>query len=152
MIIDKQLLLSDGQDLSQVAGTYLSTNTIDLTTAGTVPAAFQAVGNFPADLGRSMRHLELVVQVDETFTSGGAATLQVQVITDGDAALGSPTVIQSSDTIALATLVAGYRFRVAVPPGLAERYLGVQYVIGTATTTAGTCSAFLLMDGQTTVV
>lgn len=152
MIIDKQLLLSDGQDLSQTAGTYVSTNTIDLATAGTVPAAFQAVGSFPADLGRSMRHLELVVQVDETFTSGGAATLQVQVITDNDAALGSPTVIQSSDTIALATLVAGYRFRVAVPPGLAERYLGVQYVIGTATTTAGTCSAFLLMDGQTTVV
>lgn len=152
MLLDKQTLLSDSQDLAQAAGTYLSTNSIDLGAAGTMPNGFQSRGTAPHDIGRSPYPPHILVQVDETFTSGGAATLQVKLITDDAAALGSPTIIHSTEAIALATLVAGYQFRIALPVGIAERYLGVQYVIATATTTAGKVTAALVVDAQTTKV
>lgn len=151
MILDLQTILSDDQNLAQAAGTYLSTNAIDLGAAGTVPAGFQARGTPPHDIGRGAM-VELEVQVTETFTSGGAGTLQAKIITDDDAALGSPTILQSSEAIALATLVAGYKFRLALPVGIAERYLGVQYVIATAAMTAGKVTAGLVADRQTTSV
>jgi hypothetical protein len=50
--------------------------------------------------------------------------------------------------IALATLVAGYRARLAISEGITARYLGVQYVIATATMTAGTCSAWIGIDAD----
>lgn len=149
MLIDLQNLMSDSQDLAVVASTVLCTNPMDLGTAGTVPAGFQARGTPKHDLGAGSRRPMLIVQVDQTFTSAGAATLKVQLITDDAAALSSPTILQSSEVIALATLVAGYRFRLAIPEGVLERYLGVQYVIGTATTTAGKCSAWLGSEADT---
>jgi hypothetical protein len=147
MILDKQNLLSDDQDLAQTAATYLCTNAIDLGVPGT-----DSLGNtVRKDLGRG-NHVELLVQITETFTSGGAATLKVQLITDDAAALGSPTILQSTEAIALATLVAGYQFRISVPVGVAERYLGVQYVIGTATTTAGKVTAGIVDARQSSSV
>lgn len=149
MIFDKQTLLSEDQDLAQAAGTYVSTNTIDLSAQDTVPPGFQARGTPPYDIGRGGQPPELVIQVTETFTSGGAATLKAEIIMSANADLSSPTVLQSSAVIALATLVAGYQFRLALPPGISARYLGVQYVIATATTTAGKCTAGLVADRNT---
>ena len=58
-----------------------------------------------------------------------------------------------SAVIALATLVAGYNFKLKVPnynnTTTDYRYLCAQYIIGTATTTAGTITTALLMDKQT---
>lgn len=144
MMLDKQTTFSDQQDLAQAAGTYLSTNAYDQGAA-----ALDTLGNtITKDKGR-IRELELLVQVTETFTSGGAGTLQVNLITDDAEALGSPTIIQSSPAIALATLKAGYQFRLALPAGLAERYIGCQYVVGTATMTAGKVTAGLINAKQT---
>lgn len=151
MLIDKETLLSDSQDLAQVAGTYVSTNSIDLGVAGTPPAGFQARGTQPHDIGRS-RKAQLLVQVDETFTSGGAATVKAELIMSANADLSSPTILESTQAIALATLVAGYQFRLGVPVGITARYLGVQFVIGTATTTAGKVTAALLLDRQSTSI
>lgn len=151
MLIDKETLLSDSQDLAQVAGTYVSTNSIDLGTAGTPPAGFQARGSPPHDVGRA-RKAQLLIQVDEAFTSAGAATLVVDVIMSANADLSSPTILESSQAIAKATLVAGYQFRLGVPVGITARYLGVQYTVGTATTTAGKVTAALLLDRQTTSI
>lgn len=149
MMLDKQNLISDAQDLSQVIGTYIGTDKIDLGVAGTMPPGFQARGNAPHYLGQG-KEQEILVQIDETFTSGGAATLQVQLISDDDAAMGTPTVIQETPVLALAALTAGKQFSIAIPPGITERYLCLQYVIAGATTTAGTVTAGLLMDRQTT--
>lgn len=140
MILDFQNLLSNDQ--APTTGTTVSTNTIDLGAARAVPAGFQARTPPAGDAGRSSS-IEILVQVTTTFTGG--TSLKAEIITSAAAALTSPTVIQSSDAVALATLVAGYKFRLSVPFGLTARYLGVQYVI-VGTMTAGKIVAGLLLD------
>lgn len=150
MLLDLQTLLSDSQ--APTTGTTVSTNSIDLGVAGTMPPGFQARGNAPHDLGTGAFPGKLLVQVDTTFTSGGAGTLRVDLITSASANLGSPTILESTPALALATLVAGYQFRLALPVGITQRYLGVQYVIATADMTAGSITAGFLIDKQTTRV
>lgn len=143
MMFDKQNLLSDSQDLSQVAGTYVSTNTIDLGAAGV-----DTLGNtLPNDPGRSGG--DILITVDETFTSGGSATVRFDIITSANADLSSPTIIASTPALAYTALTAGYQAKLSLSPGIAQRYLGVQYVIATATTTAGTATAGFVADRQT---
>lgn len=142
MMMDNELLLSDEQDISQVAGTYVSTNTIDLGTAGTIPG----LGGTPiADVGRGTPPV-LSIIINEAVTSGGAAEVDFQLIQSANADLSSPTVVCATGAIAKATLVSGYRARLAIPKGISARYLGVQYVISTNTTTAGTVTAALVWD------
>lgn len=150
MMIDKETLLSDSQDLAQVAGTYVSTNSIDLGAAGTVPGGFQARGGPGHDIGRSPK-AKILVQVDESFV-GATATVKVDLITSASANLGTPTILESTQAIPVATLIAGYQFRLALPVGVTQRYLGVQYTIATATTTAGKCTAALVLDRQTNTI
>ena len=145
MQLDAQCLFSDDQDLSQVAATYLCSNSYDLGVAGV-----DALGNtIIKDLGRgNVPHL--LVQVTETFTSGGAATVDFQLITDSVEGLDStPLVIASTGAIGYATLVAGYQARLTIPAGITERFIGVQYVIAGATTTAGKATAGLIALAQT---
>lgn len=147
MILDLQNLCSDGQDLSQAAGNYLSTNAIDLT--GGTFASPGGYGTIARDAAKG-EVLNFFVQVDETFTSGGAATLTVELIMSPNSDLSGYTVLHTTPAIALATLVAGYLIRIAVPKaGLTARYLGVRYTIGAATTTAGTCTAGIAVDVDT---
>jgi hypothetical protein len=151
MLMDVENLFSDSQNLAQAAGTYASTNSLDTGVAGTPADGIQARGSPPHDFGRS-RRAKLLVQVDQTFTSGGAGTLKVDVIMSDNADLSSPTILESSQAIALATLVAGYQFRLGLPIGITKRYLGLQYTIGTATMTAGTVTAGLVLDQQSTSI
>lgn len=147
-LLDKQNVLSDAQ--APTTGTTVSTNTIDLAAAGTVPFLGGTITN---DIGRGTNPPAVVVQVVTTCTSGGANTTQAQVITSASANLGSPTVVASSEAIAVATLVAGYRFRgLALGPGIGQRYLGVQYVIATADLTAGAFDAWLALDAQNVLI
>lgn len=148
MLLDLQNILSDDQDLAQAAGTYVSTHTIDLGVAGTTPAGFQARGSAPHDIGAGAVP-ELLMQVTQTFTSGGAGTLRFDLIMSANADLSSPTILASTQAIALATLVAGYLARLAIPAGITARYLGAQYVVATATMTAGKCTTGLLLNRQT---
>ena len=75
MILDAQNLVSKAQNLAQVAGNYLSPDSIDLGVAGVTPR-----GNTPPqDVGR-VREAEFFAQVVETFTAAGANTLQVNLI------------------------------------------------------------------------
>lgn len=144
MILDKQLTLSDQQTIAAVASTIVSTNSIAL--AGTVT---DTLGNtIPTDLGRG-NVPQLLCQITEAVTSAGAATVQVQLIHSANADLSSPTVLSETAAIAKATLVTGYQFRLAIPVGVTSGYVGLQYVIGTATTTAGKVTAGLVLNKGT---
>lgn len=147
MMLDKLNLFSDDQDLSQVVGAYLSDKSIDLG----VNAASVLGGKSIKDLGRGLP-IEVLCQVTETFV-GATATVSAELIMADDEALSSNVVSLAQSPgasitvgIPVATLVAGYQFRVAgtVPPGISKRFLGMRYNIFTATTTAGTITAGLL--------
>lgn len=144
MYIDAELLFSDKQDLAQAAGTYLSENVIDLRQAGTPPQ-----GSLIHDVGRGTP-IQLFGIINETFTSLGAGTLQVQLVNAANEALSvSATVLQQTPALALATLVKGYQFRFStLPVGLSEQYLGLKFVIATATMDTGTVTFALVSDRQ----
>lgn len=135
MILDERTEFCDATALNTgVAGSYLIGDVIDLGVA-------RSLGGDQA--------LYLVVNVDTTATSGGAATLQINLVTDDNAGLASPAVLASSRAIPLASLTAGATaFVIQLPQEgtLYERYLGIQQVTGTAAFTAGKVNAFLTFD------
>lgn len=94
----------------------------------------------------------LVIQVDTTATSGGAATGTFRLCSDAQAAIavdGSQTIHYSSATIPVASLVAGYEVcAIKLPRGTYERYLGIVQVTATAAFTAGKVNAFLTKDAK----
>lgn len=95
--------------------------------------------------------LYLVITVDTAFTSGGSATVQFQLVSDGQdppAADGTETIHIETQDFPVATLVAGYTIVHPLPMGDLdyEQYLGMQTIIGTAALTAGKINAFLTMD------
>lgn len=150
MLMDLQNLLSDAQTIAAVASTIVSTNSMDLGTAGTVPGTGPSgvAGTVIHDIGRGNTG-HLLCQITEAVTSAGAATVQFQLIMSANADLSSPVVLQETIAIGKATLTAGYMARLEIPPGISSRYLGAQYVIGTATTTAGKVTTAIVMDRQT---
>ena len=151
MLIDNQTVLMDGFSVPADA-TTVSTNSIDTLGAATAAsnqvqgATTDTLGNTPInDVGRS--DVELLFQVTETFTGG--TSVRFDVITSAAANLGSPTILCSTPVIAEASLVAGYRARLAVPMGSTQRYFGVQVVgVGTHTTGQLTCA---VLHGKTSV-
>lgn len=131
MILDERTEFADATALNTgAAGDYVIGDVIDLGAAG-------------RDIGNG-EELELVVQVDTTATSGGSATLAVSLATDDNSSLSSPTKIVTSPAVAVASLTAGTTvFRVRVPAGTYERYIGIVQTTGTAAFTAGKINAFL---------
>lgn len=129
MLTDALLQLSSAQ---AVTASAVSTNTIDLAMA--------------RDLGPG-RSLFAVWTVDATATAAGAATVTFQVITSAAAALTSPAVVAQTDAIPKADLTAGRKaFAQRIDPAVllalpnGQRYLGVQYTVGTGPLTAGAFS------------
>jgi hypothetical protein len=137
MITDALLQLSAAQ---AVTATAVSTNTIDLGTA--------------RDIGTG-EPLEVDVTVDVTATAAGAATVNFQVISSAAAALTSPTIVSQTDAIPVANLTAGRKpIRIRISPHvlnalpIGQRYLGLQYTVGTGPLTAGAFTASIVRDGQ----
>lgn len=104
-----------GQDVKAASG--VSTNTIDL-------SVVREIG--------SGKPLYAVFTVTGAATrAAGAIGSTFNVVTDDDAALGSPTVLAATGSIAKADLGLGAQFVIAIPPGAlsaALRYLGVTWV------------------------
>lgn len=152
MILDSQLQFSSAQNLAQIVGNYVSTNSIDLHLSG-IPVLANLQGARDMGIGDDPA-LKLLVQVSTTFTSGGAATLAVnlQGATDnGSGVANAFTTWWGSPAYALATLVAGARLldmdMPRPPAGVAiPRFLQLQYVVGGATTTAGNVSSYIVLD------
>lgn len=135
MILDAQNKFSDPQTVTTGTDTGLvSEHTIDLGAA--------------RDIGNG-RPVYVVVVVTTAFTSAGSnEPLYVDLITDGDAALGSPTVLQRLGTIPAAS-AAGTKMVGVIAPGYTyEQYIGLKYTTGGDGTalTAGAVEAFLTLN------
>lgn len=138
MILDQNALLSDDQDLAQAAGTYYSDVLNSL--GDGVTTSKDAPNGITNDIGKG-KMLELLSTVTETFTSGGAATLDVSLETATDEAFTTPVTLMASTQYALADLVAGKQLLPEVVPHGGLQYYRIKYVIGTAATTAGKVTA-----------
>ena len=131
MITDAQLRFSDAQAITVTTN---STNVIDLTTN--------------ADIARGLP-LRFQTEVLTAFTAGGAATLQVQLVTSASPSLSSPTILRDSGAMALASLTAGTIIFDGVVPRTALRYIGVIYTVATGPMTAGTVFGGIVEDTET---
>jgi len=74
-----------------------------------------------------------------------AGRWQFQTAPDnGSGAPGSWSILSQSDAIAVASLVQGYKFLPGELPGGTQRFIRLNYAIGTAVMTAGTLKAALV--------
>lgn len=146
MILDNYTLMSDNQDLSQVAGTYYS-DVLNLRGDAGYTTSRDAPSGIQQDIGKGVP-VALLCQVIEAFTSAGAATLTVTLQTSVDEAFTSPIDVVASPTFAKTVLIPGFQLLPEhIPYGL-EQYVRIKYVIGTATTTAGTVKAGIVTGHQ----
>jgi len=92
----------------------------------------------------------LVFQIETAIVSAGGGTLNIQLVCSAAAALTTPTVLWSTGVLANATIVAWTAnstiYKVKVPANIPLRYLGMQYIIGTAVFTAGAWRCFITPD------
>ena len=136
MYVDKQCLLADGMDCSQVAGDYYADYCYNIGATD--------------DIGRG-QPLYVVICCDTAFTSGGSATVKFSIVDEADTTIDSSSVeIVSTDTLAYTRLTEGKVIVIPVPANLiTQQYIGLRVDIGTATTTAGTITAFIAHDAFT---
>jgi len=137
MIVDKLAEFGEDFDIAEAAGTLLFTNQIDLGAAG-------------RDIGNGQT-VFLVICITESVSTGSSPTINFRLRSDDTASIHATTSSAHFETgaIAASALTAGTRLVFALPQGGAvpyERYLGLQAVIATATTTTGKASAFLSLD------
>lgn len=161
MIIDGNTSFSTSATpdaLAQTVGTYYSNNVLDLGLTG-LPTSASGGGARDVGVGDDPA-LKLVVNIGTAFASGGAATLQIALQGAPDNGSGSPgsyTTMLQSQAYALSALTAGARLLdvdVPRPPaGMAlPRFLRLAYIIGGATTTAGTCISNIVLDRDDQIV
>jgi len=136
MILDKQNLFCSAYAPTSVGTTY--SDVIDL-----------GVARDPGDA--VIDRLQLMCRVVTAFTSGGSATLQVQIQASTDNA--TFVTLSQSDAVAVASLTQGYAFlRGGLPstPTAATvyRYYRLAFVIGTAAMIAGAITAGLVPANQ----
>jgi len=127
----------------------------DATSVGTPNSSTVNVGDIidlevARDIGDGS-NMYLVVQVTTAITSGGSATVRFKLASDATTTIavdGTQTEHITSDSIAVATLVAGYQLAMPIPMANPdyERYLAFQVEedAGQALT-AGNVNAFLTM-------
>ncbi|HHI0688855.1 Bbp16 family capsid cement protein [Escherichia coli] len=130
MILDKLLMFSESQAVTASAA---STDVIDL---GPIDGTRRDIG-----VGEP---LEWFVNVNNTATAAGAATLNVNLQTSPDNSTW--TTIASSGDLALAALTAGKRIVSQKVPQGVQRYLRVNYSVGTGPLTAGAFTSGINLD------
>lgn len=149
MMLDANLTVSNAQSLVATAGAILSEKSIDLWNGQTsLPA--DALGNTViSDAGLGNVPV-LLCQVVTTFDSAGDAvtTKAALVMADDEALTSNLTVLHETPAFAQSVMVAGYQFRIAVPPGITKRFLGIRYTTAVADATAGKVTAGLIFDRQ----
>jgi hypothetical protein len=133
MIIDKALRVAAAQALTESGA---STDYID-----TLAAGDDNLGPY------------FVVRVDTAVTSGSAnSTVAFSLQTSDTATFGTTTTLWATEAIAKATLTAGYKRMVRIPPGV-KRYIRGYATIGVtagsaAALTAGKWDMFFTKDAD----
>lgn len=130
MYLDKQLTVSDGQNVTVTA---VSTDAIDLSAA--VPIRDVGVGE----------ELRMVITTGLAALAAGAATVTFELIQADDAALTTNVeVLAATGAIGKAVIVAGYTAMDIVLPRNTRRFIGVRYTVGTGPLTQGRFTASLV--------
>ena len=140
MIFSKQQLFSDDQAITASAA---STNLLDLGVEGTVLLA-------PNDLVRDIgKGTPIPIWIGVTVAFATLTSLKVAIQTDDDVAFGSAKTVLETEAIALANLVAGYRFNLDyIPLDTAERYVRLNYTVAGSDATAGQITAGIVAGAQ----
>lgn len=143
MIIDNTLVLSDHQAITASAA---STNVWDAGAQGTPVNWISAYGR---DLGDGYMEIPLMVKVTETFATLTSLTVALQ--SDDNAAFSSAATVATSAAIGVATLVAGYEFKVLarVPKGATEQFYRLYYTVAGTNATTGKIFAAVTAGNQT---
>lgn len=140
MILNKNLLLSDGQAITTTA---ISENVIQWETEGTVPYDAAAIAR---NLGAGT-YIPILIQVIEDFATLTSLTITLE--TAANAALSSGAVVMATTgAILTATLVEGYRppmIRV-FPEGTIKDYVGLRYTVAGSAATTGKITAALATE------
>lgn len=132
MYIDAQLQFSQAQ---VVTATAVSTNAIDL-------GKDRNIG-----IGKPMA---ILITVGSAAVTAGTLTIQVQA--DTTSAFGAPVTAATSVALATATLVAGFKYIIVLPPDLlTDRWMRLNYVIVTITTVTLTAELVALDSIQNEV-
>lgn len=131
MITDAQNRPSNAQAISGAAGTFISTDSIDLLTAN-------------RNVGRSY---PMRMHVVMTTALVGPDSIRAELIESANSNLSSPTVLAVGATVTTATAVAGKELLDVNIGGTTKRYLGVQYVtVGAGAASAGTVTAHVVAE------
>ena len=128
-MFDKKLLISEDQDLAHAAADILGTNVLD-------------IGEHDSKIG-NCEQLRVVVRCTENFASSGAATLVIAVVDGDEDDLSDAEVLVQTKAYALSELKKHNLLLDVGIPVPNKRYMGIQYTIGVATTTAGKATAFV---------
>ena len=135
MILDRQNLFSLNQ---AITATAVSTDVIDLG-----PEMW-------AGTAGSDREIPIELTVTESFTSGGATTLQVEVQSSVNEAFSAPIKHLLTDVIPKADLAVGKVLSKGLSlPADVKRYVRLNYVVATGPFTAGKITAGIVASRQT---
>lgn len=145
MIFDMQSLFSDGQAITDTAG---STNVIDLGAMGVPYGSKEAPAR---DIGKGHK-IPMLVQVVQAFA--GLTSLAVSVETSDDPAFGSGVKTHAtSGAIPVAKLKAGYKFFPDIVPMADDdgmgRYMRLKYTKVGPSASAGKITAGIVAGIQT---
>lgn len=130
MILDKLLMFSEAQAVTASAA---SNDVIDL---GPIDGTRRDIGvGYP---------LEFWATVNTSAAAAGAATVNIQLQTSPDNSTW--TTLSTSGDLALSALTSGKRVMSQKVPQGVQRYLRVNYVVGTGPLTAGAFTAGINLD------
>lgn len=153
MILDAFLQFDSALNLALAAGTYNSTNVIDLGVVNGLPASIVGGGGGGArDIGiGDDPAMKLLVLVTTTFTGGTNIQASIQGAPDNGAGVpGAYTTMLTGPLVVLANLIQGTRLMDddmprPVPAQAVPRFLRMQYVT-TGVFTAGVVESLLVLD------
>jgi len=147
-MMDKQTTLSYAQAIVGGAGTYVCTDKIHAN-AGKALGVDTLGNTLSNDMGKSPK-VDIMIIITEAFV--GADTVQFQLGYDDDAAFATPTILATTEAIAVALLKPGYQVRLtgSIPAGqaTADVHLGTQYkTLGATANSAGKITAAVIEHG-----
>lgn len=157
-MFDQNLMFSETADttLTSTAATVIATKTIDTWEHADVAGSYSGGagvtprgGPHVSDYGAA-NDFKILIIITEAVV-GATATVAFEVVQcDAAAGTGNVEILDQTKAIPVANLTLGkwIAFRV---PNMNRRYLSLNYVIGTATTTAGKCCAGLVCELPTNV-